>query len=88
MTGDSDPQPLKLRERTITEVIRNPIVIYRVEAHLGDDPEYLGESYDDEASARDAVEMLRSAGAKAISVERVTIRVVQDVEDITEGSET
>lgn len=69
-----------MREKTITEVLREPIVSYMVYAILaGDD---VAEPYDDESGARDAAQMLVHGGATEVRLERRILRVVEDVEEL------
>jgi hypothetical protein len=69
-----------MKPKTIADVMRNPVVAYRVSAVLND--EEVAESYDTEREARDAAEMLHASGAAELRIERVTLRIVEEINEI------
>lgn len=71
-----------MREKTITEVMRNPIVSYRVSGSFEGGREEQSEHFDEEVEALDAARMMEAAGATNITVERLTVRVVEEREEV------
>ncbi len=69
-----------MREKTITEVMREPIVSYTTIGFFDGDEQAW--AYEEEAEAVDAARMMESGGATQITVERLIIRVVQDREEL------
>jgi hypothetical protein len=74
-----------MKPKSITEVMRKPVVSYRVSASLSLSSEEIAEPFDEERAALDAYDMLVRQEANNIRMERITLRVVEDVEDVTPG---
>lgn len=72
--------PKDMKELTITEVMREPIVAYHVVGYFDGCEE--AQPFDDEATAADAARMMESGGATEVTVERRTLRVVEDKEEL------
>jgi hypothetical protein len=71
-----------LREITLFEVKRKPIVRYHILGHFGDKQTEYTSHNDDKDKAVEYARMVASAGVTEVSVERVTTRVVEDREEI------
>ena len=74
---------VSMKPKSITEVMRKPVVSYRVSASLSLSSEDIAEPFDEERAALDAYDMLVRQEANNIRMERITLRVVEDVEDVT-----
>ena len=73
----SEPQPNPL---TVSELMRNPRVTYRVCSD--GDGEYAEQSFESEAEAIEGAKMLTEVGVTNITVERCTLRVVEECDSI------
>lgn len=70
-----------MRELTITEVMRNPIVTYEVHGRFPDESA-MPAPYETLEDAVDAARMMEQGGALNVRIERWTTRVVQEHEDV------
>jgi hypothetical protein len=68
-----------MRPLSFTDVARDPDVTYRVSALLITGEQAMN-SFEREEDAREVAEMLRLAGATGITLERVTLRVIEEVD--------
>jgi hypothetical protein len=71
-----------MAEKTITDVMREPIVSYRVDGYFDDPDSEEVQPFDTEAEAVDCARMMDSGGAADVGVERITLHVVEDREEI------